>query len=973
MKKTIILMGLLLFAINIFPVDVPHFLGKTIEIIENFDDGEVEFTSYPNEDDEPNSWNLDSNITFNNSPYSLKIFGNTWKIEAIEPITLNSNAVWQISAYVQSLGKIHAFGVMDEDNVLFYSLDGSQMLDIEEWITVYQGNFDEDEWNIFQLPIAADWLAWYEYLPTITAIIFINEKDDLSGTVYFDEIIDITEELPIPPQVEIEYSVGEIYKNRRKQRSVDVQFSSQITDPDSDEHLLLWNFGDGTTSTEPNPIHTFIVEDDHPYSVLLEVSDETENYGYATCQIEVDYGSSTFPIKINFVGDIMLARGYENGGGIIPTQGVEAIFEPTLSILGDAADITVANLECPLTTHWEHHPTKTIYFKSSPENVDGLTYAGIDIVSLANNHILDYMLPGIQETQSVLDENEILYSGAGENSYEAYLPTFFLKSGINFAFLSSSDRTGQYNNYQPYLNAGYNKPGFAYMTPYYLTEQINSVQDIADLTIVELHAGSEYSLAPGSDYDKNYDEYFFEDYAEDDIFSPFIDIPQMWDMEIRHLAVDAGADLVICHHPHIIQGVELYNGKLIAHSLGNFVFDLSYPETYPSLILNAKVDESGFYEYSITPVYIDDWIPVQAQGELGLHILDYLARRSKDLNTYLQVDRENVVANVVMDTLSMEMNTFSYQSQLDFEQDNADWISEPLPLQRDGSISSINSISSPNNFEYRLGRELVWFGNFEDEGCSLWNLNSNDEWYDDTESYAGERSVCHRRYPSSGDNIITNFEKRIKCYSASTKYSLQGYIKTQNASDVTIEIRYYESRTDSYYLDSENIGIEIDGDTDWTFYHKELTLPSQTRYFDIRLNSNCPNSDEALSWFDNVSITEWTNWQSINSTEEIEHPNDFYYLQLRTNSEIDDVIVNYSESGYNNTPQIFYGDVDGNGEVQAFDAALALQYSAELIEFEEWQILAGDVDGNGIVQAYDAALILQYSAGLIDEFPMEGK
>ena len=68
-----------------------------------------------------------------------------------------------------------------------------------------------------------------------------------------------------------------------------------------------------------------------------------------------------------------------------------------------------------------------------------------------------------------------------------------------------------------------------------------------------------------------------------------------------------------------------------------------------------------------------------------------------------------------------------------------------------------------------------------------------------------------------------------------------------------------------------------------------------------------------------------------------------------------------------------FGDVDGNGEIQAFDAALALQYSAELIEFEEWQILAGDVDGNGIVQAYDAALILQYSAGLIDEFPMEGK
>ena len=70
--------------------------------------------------------------------------------------------------------------------------------------------------------------------------------------------------------------------------------------------------------------------------------------------------------------------------------------------------------------------------------------------------------------------------------------------------------------------------------------------------------------------------------------------------------------------------------------------------------------------------------------------------------------------------------------------------------------------------------------------------------------------------------------------------------------------------------------------------------------------------------------------------------------------------------------EIIYGDVDGNGEIQAYDASLTLQFSAELIEFNEQQILAADVDGNGVVQAFDAALILQYSAGLISEFPVEG-
>ena len=64
-------------------------------------------------------------------------------------------------------------------------------------------------------------------------------------------------------------------------------------------------------------------------------------------------------------------------------------------------------------------------------------------------------------------------------------------------------------------------------------------------------------------------------------------------------ANDEGADLVVVHHPHIIQGVEIYNNKLIAHSLGNFIFDLNYPETYPSMILNADVNQNGFIDYTI--------------------------------------------------------------------------------------------------------------------------------------------------------------------------------------------------------------------------------------------------------------------------------------------------------------------------------------------------------------------------------------
>ena len=339
-------------------------------------------------------------------------------------------------------------------------------------------------------------------------------------------------------------------------------------------------------------------------------------------------------------------------------------------MLGLSADITVANLEIPLSDQGYPHPSKSIIFRSAPENVSGLIYAGIDVVTLANNHILDYMEPAMIQTQNILSEAGIIYSGAGMNSYEAYLPAFKSVKGQTIAFIASSDRTGQYNNYQPYLNAGENKSGFAYMTPYYLKQQIQSVEDLADLIVVEMHAGSEYSYEPGLDYDSYTplegftnlrtnpaSEIGFQmipkDGMEAEDYSWRLDRPQMWDRAIRHFAIDEGADIVIVHHPHIIQGVELYDGKLIAHSLGNFIFDLNYPETYPSMILNGEADESGFIAFSIDPVYIDDYLTLPAKGELGNYILDYISMRSKELNTYVHVDTDNQRAYVIVDSLSL--------------------------------------------------------------------------------------------------------------------------------------------------------------------------------------------------------------------------------------------------------------------------------------------------------------------------------
>ncbi|UCC10987.1 MAG: CapA family protein [candidate division WOR-3 bacterium] len=864
------------------------------DIIEDFDDGNVELLSYPGQDSQPDAWELDSVITYDGSPYSLKLYGNTWKLEMIDPIILDTGDVWQVAAYIEHLGEIQGFGVGDTAHTLLYSFAGTQEVNIDYWVTVYQGAFPNYTWNIYQLPVGEDWLAWYGYLPEVTGIVFVNDRDvDPEAVVYFDHIIDITSDLPIAPQVEIEYTIGDVYENMTGERFVDVQFYSTVIDPDSWYHEYYWYFGDDSTSNEQHPFHTYTVLDDHEYTVLLEVVDSTGLWGRAICHIAVDPGPTTYPITMNFVGDVMLARRYEQPGGIIPTLGVNAIFEPTLQYLGETADITVANLESPLTDTGTPHPTKPIIFRSSPENVAGLVYAGIDVVSLANNHIIDFGLEGLQQTQSVLTDSGILYSGAGAHSYEAYLPLFRVKDGMNIAFCAACNRTGQYDNYQPYLNAGLNKPGFAYLTEHDISRQIQAVEDYADIIICEMHAGNEYSVTPPGTA-------LFDDHNEDEFYSPFFLRPQWDDIALRHHAIDEGADLVVCHHPHLLQGFEVYNGNLIAHSLGDFAFDLNYPETYPSAILNGKIDQRGFYEYRVTPVYIDDYIPRPARGELGMYILNYLARRSKELDTYMIVDPDSINARIILDTLTMSSETFTCTDTIPIYEDTACWTCPPHHLQDAGSISSLVVITPPGTWQYRLGREMtwLWFGNFEDEGSTMWLLDDIDEFYDDSVAFSGLRSLCQYR-PTGSGAIVTNLEGRIVCYNDTGQYTLYACIKTDNARDADVRVRFYTARYGSFSIGTSYLGAEVGGTTDWTFYHNDFIPEEGTNFIDVWLRSESPTGgDDGYSWFDNVGIIEWEDWQPFFGQVFFPTPNDYYWVQVRNNAPTDTAVLVYEKTTF---------------------------------------------------------------------------
>lgn len=842
-------------------------------MIEDFESGTVSLNSYANEDNSPSAWSLDQTYTYNSSQYALKLSGNTWKQQPINPLPIMPDDVMQVA--IRSSGnyaRIQGIGFSNGTHTLFYSIEGTATLNIEQWVTVYQGAFSTATWNLFQLPVADDWWAYFDELPTLTSVIYVNDLDTGTGSAWFDNLSRLTTEIPNAPTVSISYNTGPVKTLDKHLRNVTVNFFSSVYDPDSSVFSYHWDFGDSTHSYLANPVHTYTVSDNHPYTVLLKVTDNTARWGLARCQVNVDAGSESLPVTLNFVGDIMLARDYDAPGGIIATQGVSAIFQPTRPLLGEAADITSANLEVVLTNQGSPHPTKSVVYRGNPSNISGLSYAGVDIVSVANNHVLDYGLTGLNQMLDSLDARGILYSGAGANSYEAYTPAFINKHGLNIAFLRSSDRTGQYNNAQPYLNAGYNKSGFALFTPYYLMEQLAAVDSIADLKIVEMHGGSEYSLTPGSGYDRT--ELFAGETLEED-YSLYTDVPHMWDIAIRHFAVDSGADLVIAHHPHILHGFEIYNGKLIAHSLGNFVFDLDYPETMPTAILYADADFSGFSNYRVVPCFIDRLIPRRASAKLGVHILDYLAKRSRDLNTYLLVNKDDATASVITDPTSLSFYPTITNLQAFLNPLSTDsYITEPLKLMRNGSISSLDYTHPGSSWQARLGQECVWMGNMENEGSTLFNPNLSNELYDTAYFHEGLRSL---KISASGSEETVALRNKMKWYNNSKKYTLHAWIRTRGSSEVNIEMQYFSSRTNNNPVSTETLlATPLSENNEWAFYSKEITIPSNCSYYNIVMKNSSGNA-----WFDEVGLIEWTPWEDGSAMQNILFPNDYYWLQVK--------------------------------------------------------------------------------------------
>lgn len=273
---------------------------------------------------------------------------------------------------------------------------------------------------------------------------------------------------------------------------------------------------------------------------------------------------SAEPLVIHAVGDIMLSG---SGEKTYRKLGYDYPFAATRAIL-QQGDIVIGNLEAPLTSSGVEFTEKKFRFKTDPQAAQALRSAGFTHLSLANNHILDFGAAGLRQTLAVLDANSIIYAGAGVNLAAARTPGMTIVKGFKVAFLSYS------LTYPEEFFAGPEKAGTAPGYAPFFTADITAARKGADCVIVSFHWGGEGE-----------------------------DTPKPYQVAAAHRAIDAGADMVIGHHPHVLQGIETYNNGVIFYSLGNFAFGSTSKSAAVSMIARVTFD-GGIKQVEIIPLNV---------------------------------------------------------------------------------------------------------------------------------------------------------------------------------------------------------------------------------------------------------------------------------------------------------------------------------------------------------------------------------
>lgn len=306
---------------------------------------------------------------------------------------------------------------------------------------------------------------------------------------------------------------------------------------------------------------------------FLTTQNNNDNEGFITVSPSPEATTVNQKWSLAAVGDIMLSRNVD--ATIKKTeQQYDYPYTKIKSFL--PGDIVFGNLETPLIDG-ASVPSGTMVFRSDIKNAEALKKAGFTILSLANNHTPNQGQKGLLSTFQVLTDQELTYIGAGKNYNDAYSYKTVQINNFKIAWLAYND-----NDVVPpsYGASGENEEnshaGTALMQNAKLEEEIQAAKEKTDFIIISMHSGTEYK-----------------------------ELPNSHQIDFAHRAIDAGADLVIGHHPHVVQTIEKYKDKYILYSLGNFIFDQMFSnETRGGILVKFNFLNKKITSIQLVPTMI---------------------------------------------------------------------------------------------------------------------------------------------------------------------------------------------------------------------------------------------------------------------------------------------------------------------------------------------------------------------------------
>ena len=310
-------------------------------------------------------------------------------------------------------------------------------------------------------------------------------------------------------------------------------------------------------------------------------------------------------MRLLFVGDVMLGRLVNE---VLKQKPPAYPWGDTLSLF-HAADVRICNLECVISdrgTPWSATP-KVFHFRSDAKNIETLTVAHIDAVSLANNHSLDFDYQGLFHTMRNLAAAGIQYAGAGTTLAQAYAPALWETKSKKLGLIAFTDN-------EPDWEATEKHPGIWYVPidlkekrAHHLLERVSQTKEQVDFLIVSAHWGPNWGYAPPAEH-----------------------------LPFAHALIDAGADVLFGHSGHVVRGIEIYKGKPIMYCTGNFIDDYAVDErerNNRSFIFVLETDGQVTVRLLLYPTVIEAFQARRATPQESKAIVALMQRLSIKLNT----------------------------------------------------------------------------------------------------------------------------------------------------------------------------------------------------------------------------------------------------------------------------------------------------------------------------------------------------